>query len=235
MINILLLLLEPDLELLLLLLQLQHLKVKDFLGVKSTQLLSSQPLDNLSSNLGLGQRVDLVHSITCLLGLELILLSLNLSLISFFLETLIFHLLLLLPLTSLLDVLLFLLGIVLLLQHFLSFLNDLVTLKQTNMVTSLALMISISNLVSQLPDLLLVSSRSDDGHALVKHGHHGHQLGPHLFTGHGLDCWTFRNLGSLSFTQICSEVDSSSSMVNADLHVVVPGAFNNQPLHVMMG
>merc|ERR1711988_309324 len=155
MINIFLLLLEPDLKLLLLLLQLQHLEIKDFLCVKSTQLLCSQSFNDLCTNLSFSKSVDLVHSVAELLLTELILLSLFLPFIPFSLKALIFLLLLLLPFSFLLDILLLLLSIVLLLKHFLSFLNNFVALKKTDVITGLALMISISNLVSQLPDFLL--------------------------------------------------------------------------------
>ena len=63
---------------------------------------------------------------------------------------------------------------------------------------------------------LLVPVGVDGGEGLVQHGHHGHDLGAHLLTGHALDMWTLSYVSPLSLTEVRAKVDRPSPVVTTE-------------------
>jgi hypothetical protein len=64
--------------------------------------------------------------------------------------------------------------------------------------------------------LHLVPVGVDGGEGLVQHGHHGHDLGAHLLTGHALDMWTLSYVNPLSLTEVRAKVDRPSPVVTTE-------------------
>ena len=97
-------------------------------------------------------------------------------------------------------------------------------------------MVGLGDPLPQLPGLLNISVRTDDGQTFVQHGHHGHQLGSDLTTKytylfnlnlqtsgyyllarHVLDGWTFRQISPLSLAKVRPKVNRASPVINANL------------------
>ena len=78
-------------------------------------------------------------------------------------------------------------------------------------------MVSFSDPLSQLGALDLVPVGVDGGEGLVQHGHHGHELGADLFTRHALNMGTLSYVSPLSLTEVSTEVNRPSPVVNTDL------------------
>merc|ERR1719317_1457842 len=60
-------------------------------------------------------------------------------------------------------------------------------------------------------------------------------LGAHLLARHALDMGALWQVCSLGLTKVSAKVHRTCSVVNTDLHVIVPGTLYNQPLHVVVG
>jgi len=230
---LLLLSLQPHLQLLLLLLQLLHLLGHDVIRVHLGNGVLVQLAEHLLPNVRLSELLDLVLVVLCLDRLQLLLSPLLVSDLSLLSEALRLLLFLLRQLVPLLLQRLLHLGRVNSLQPFLPLLNDLVPRQQALVVPHLALMVSLCDLRLQLCSLNLQPVWVDGVQRLVEHVEHGHELGADLLAGHGLHVGALSHLGLLRLGQVCSEVDAGGAMVNPHLHVIVPCALNDQPLHVV--
>ena len=109
----------------------------------------------------------------------------------------------------------------------------------SSLLGHLSLVIGSCDPLPQLVRLPDIPVRVDYGETLVQDRHHGHQLGPHLnqatneilsqlkqasidyhlLTGHALDRWSLGQFRSLSLTEVSSEVDGPSPVVDTDLNI----------------
>jgi len=230
---LLLLGLQTNLQLLLLLLKLFNLLSHDVVGIHLGNCVLVQLAEHFLANVGLGKLLDLVLVVLGLDGLELLLAPLFVPDLPLHSQPLGLLLLLLQQLVPLLLLRLLHLGRVDRLQPLLSLLNDLVPGQETLVIPDLALVVSLSDLCFQLCRLDLQPVRVDGVQRLVEHIEHVDQLRTHLLARHGLHMGTLGHLCLLRLGEIGSEVDAGGAVVDPHLHVVVPRALNNQPLHVV--
>merc|ERR1719270_2574907 len=235
MIYILLLLLQSCQKLFLFLLQLLNLSLHDFIRIQLLNILGILDLfQNFLANDSIGKLGNFILTMSGLNFLDFISFPFLFPDFSFLGKFPRFLNLLFLFLSSLLFILCLWLRIILLFQPNFPLFYDLMTRKKPQMFTILGLVIRPRDPLSKISNLILISIRTNYHQTLVQDRHHGHQLSSHLFTGHVLDGRSLWKLSSLSLAQISPKMNRSCSMINANLHVIVPGTLNNQSLQMMM-